>query len=552
MSSELHRIGWTESELRTKLLKHTAGVLALALRRKEDEELGVPPTPLSPHAGMHETPRTSLTALDRKNGRSLHSTPSRPNDVRFEGAHFFAGHNNAIIPLARSSPYASPSLGSAPTHFAALPVDTSHYEEEIAQLKMELAEARQSSEGTMAQLRSDGETSRNGLDESRSLVDGLRRELADSQRTISSLREDVDASLAELREGKGSADATRQEMLELQRELHDGRREVQLARTGSSDHHRLITDARQEQDELSRQLDLAHGRHGELELELAGEREQNAVEMRRLQGSMQELEARTEDEKSRGSDGERRARKELSDMVDERRKLTQSIGDVLRRHRTRPVLGPAIRDLPSFDDTSDRADYLTATLESHFDKIAEHVTTQDRSLASVKAIGLESTNGHQKELQQARLERDGIRDQLGVAVQSRESIEADLQRLQMTHQDLSTEHDALKSRSVGNEDKDIALAKVQRELDAARSESAQFGIEWSALSKRTTSLEEELLEAKKQHSRMTTNLQTLEVESTTHKQAAERAQKVLDDRNGDLATYQQSVRPSLLTCGDRS
>jgi hypothetical protein len=39
--SSLNREGWAEAEMRTKILTHTAGVLGLSLRRKEEQEAGL-------------------------------------------------------------------------------------------------------------------------------------------------------------------------------------------------------------------------------------------------------------------------------------------------------------------------------------------------------------------------------------------------------------------------------------------------------------------------------------------------------------------------------
>ncbi|KAI0677214.1 Up-regulated during septation-domain-containing protein [Trametes maxima] len=102
---ELWRVSERASEINRRLLEHRTGVLSYSLRSMEKKM--APPDALNGNGDLAEsgynTPnRNSQMSPTQSSVNSAHSNASRS---RFDGAHFFAGHSNAIVPLsARQAP----------------------------------------------------------------------------------------------------------------------------------------------------------------------------------------------------------------------------------------------------------------------------------------------------------------------------------------------------------------------------------------------------------------------------------------------------------------
>lgn len=470
----------------------------MALRRREDHERGIVPSPLPASSSDPSRPRdiTQIQAL----------SPNSLAIAQFEGHHFFAGNKEAIIPLPRTSPFSSPRLNSST--FAPLAIDPPHphLDDEIAQLKS----TNSALLAQLSQLKSDSISSRHNSDTSQSLIHDLRSEVTSSHQLLLELRKELHTTRDAFSESQEAETIAQKELDELQRQVEEARRDVMMARNGSGDQMREL-------GEMSSRAALADERVVQLEREL----------------------------EERGSDGEAvtRLRDDLEHVEAERRKLTESIAGVLGRYRSRSTIGPILRDLPPFDEPTDRPDlatYISTTLDSHFDAFSNHLTSLDRTQS-------DASRSMQAELSTMMMERDNLKKQAQESMAERDRLQSAHEQLGSAHSTLAAEHDQLQSTtaSLGNvAEKDLQLTNLDAELSSAREELTHLETELSDLQATNSRLDEELLQTKKQHSKSLGMLKTFETEMGVQKSEAERAKSVLADRNEDLQKYQNTVRLS--------
>jgi seryl-tRNA synthetase len=198
------------------------------------------------------------------------------------------------------------------------------------------------------------------------------------------------------------------------------------------------------------------------------------------------------------TEGEKRLQSELSAMVEERSKITQAIGDVLRRHRTRPAIGPVLRELPSFDDRADHSDlpsYLASTLDSHFDRVSGHVSAIGEDLSSTRAEHDETRSGLQSELKQAVEHRERWRSEAETNRREKETLEASLQEL--------------RSQAREQEERLSTLPSLEQNLATASTEEAKLRQELSAIQSKVSTLESQLADFSAQQAKSTKALQDL-------------------------------------------
>ncbi|GAA5984490.1 hypothetical protein JCM5350_004734 [Sporobolomyces pararoseus] len=482
VQGELYKVGWKEAELRTKLLKHTAGVLALSARRKEEEDQGLGPTPLSP----------TLTQLGSSTNRSQ-DTPS-PNgthaDHRFDGAHFFSGNREAVMPIPRStnSPFASP----APSQGAFAPsVNLHQHQDQIHELETQIT-----------RLETEKGRATQELAQVRSEMDAVRREAQTAKERAESFERDVTS----LRQGLERAE---EDVSRARKETEGVRSQMSLARsTSMTDHQRDIELAKDEAREAGNRTKELELEVSELEMKLA-EAEQKVHE---LQSEMEDVKieknsnekewaTRLEEVETRSraipdeeeeSVGEQEARQRLSELEDDQRKMVQAIGDVVRRHRTRPILGSVLRETPSFDDTTQRSDlhsYLASTLDAHFDKVSAHVTHLNEELSTARNDLDETRNALESELNQAHDRQTALENEL-------ESIRMEKDLLQQSL-------DSAQSQSNGLESRLASIPILEQNLSTAITNETKSREEFSASQAKIASLETQLAEITSQHSKST-------------------------------------------------
>lgn len=490
VQGELYKVGWKEAELRTKLLKHTAGVLALSARRKEEEENGLAPTPLSPTLTQH--------GLSTSRSRDTPSPSGPPTDRRFDGAHFFSGNREAVIPVSRnpSSPFVSPapSQGAFPSH------NLSHHQDQVQDLESQISNLR-------SQLvDAKGQTSRD-LGKVNSELEGARSELAKAnERAIG-----LDRDIAGLRQGLERAE---EDVARARTDAESVRQEVSLARSTSTDHQRDVQVAKDEAREFSDKAREMELEIAEMEMKLA-EAEQRAHELEELvqevrlekDSNEKEWANRLEEVETRGravpddgeeSLGEQQARQRVGELEEDRRKLAQAIGDVLRRHRTRPILGSALRETPSFDDTTERADlpsYLASTLEAHFDKVSSHVSNLNEDIAALR----DDADGA----------RGSLESDLNQANDRHAALENELESLRMEKDLLQESLDSAQANTAGFENRLASIPILEQNLSTAITNETRTREEFSASQAKIASLETQLAEISSQQTKSIKVLQDL-------------------------------------------
>jgi len=490
VQGELYKVGWKEAELRTKLLKHTAGVLALSARRKEEEENGLAPTPLSPTLTQH--------GLSTSRSRDTPSPSGPPTDRRFDGAHFFSGNREAVIPVSRnpSSPFVSPapSQGAFPSH------NLSHHQDQVQDLESQISNLR-------SQLvDAKGQTSRD-LGKVNSELEGARSELAKANERAIGLERDI----AGLRQGLERAE---EDVARARTDAESVRQEVSLARSTSTDHQRDVQVAKDEAREFSDKAREMELEIAEMEMKLA-EAEQRAHELEELvqevrlekDSNEKEWANRLEEVETRGravpddgeeSLGEQQARQRVGELEEDRRKLAQAIGDVLRRHRTRPILGSALRETPSFDDTTERADlpsYLASTLEAHFDKVSSHVSNLNEDIAALR----DDADGA----------RGSLESDLNQANDRHAALENELESLRMEKDLLQESLDSAQANTAGFENRLASIPILEQNLSTAITNETRTREEFSASQAKIASLETQLAEISSQQTKSIKVLQDL-------------------------------------------
>ncbi|BGP41808.1 hypothetical protein JCM10449v2_005799 [Rhodotorula kratochvilovae] len=524
LQADLYKVGSRESDLRTKLLRHTAAVLAVSLRQKEQEEQGLPPS------ATNNTLSPALAASQRRD------TPSPTGSNRFDGAHFFAGNREAIVPTPRSrtisangagSPYASPqpNTGAFGANSVQLQHDLAERDARVKELEGQAGALERQLEEVKQRAEEDVRAMREELDRAREAVreeqDRARREVSSAQAEVEELkeelhaaREDVEHAQRNVEDARHEADEARREVEEVGREVEEARREAEdarreadehrsqatLARSGvSTDSSRDIDTARQDQDaarklrdmgmelaEAEHKLSEAEERVAELEEELQRTEEEMKDERRTWEEKVREAEAAgsvapvaatTRSVDADSEDGVEDVRRRVGQLEAERKSVVQAIGDVLRRHRTRPTLGVVLRDSPSFDDTTERDDlpaYLASTLDAHFDKAASHVSSLTADLSSAQGDA------------DARAD---LEDELSHAHERIQALEGDVASLQAERDSLETELDLLRSQAHDQEARLSSLPQLEADLAAAQSAASRAQEELASMQVRLAELD---------------------------------------------------------------
>jgi chromosome segregation ATPase len=326
-----------------------------------------------------------------------------PGSVRSSAAHLYASHGRSIDghDAERSS--------RLEQDLAEQKAKTTELEQQVVQLERTLAETQERARGEMERLRDElARTEAAGA----SQVEQSQRRVDDLESQVGHLRSHLDEAAAEANDLRAQLAAA--------------------ASTGGDD-----GDRRQTAVELEHELEIARSdiKHFTDELDEA-------------QGELDALKKVFEDRLAAAEqDGARRADEVLSAGAHHRGAVTQAIGDVLRRHRMRPVLGTSLRELPAFDDTSDRddlADYLSSTLDSHFERLSSHITelhdeistlshardSSETELEALRSRARSDTDGAQADLASARTAEQTAREELAQAQRRLDNLEMQLREVE--------------------------------------------------------------------------------------------------------------------------
>ncbi|KAK4051714.1 hypothetical protein OIO90_004664 [Microbotryomycetes sp. JL221] len=459
ISNEMYKLGWKESELRTRLLRHTAGVLALALKRREDEDKnfwsgiggggGGTQTPIQSGAtvavGSSFTSSPPPTA-GSYNGFGSFTSPysvagsinsrSRQTSDRFEGPHLFAGNKDATFVNNNNNTFISP-LGSpafvATSEFVNSQQDElgqskiKQLETQVEELKRELQDAKDEIQNV---IQSHDVTKSNDKIKLEQTEIDLRDQIDKHELTKNELnynkRQHDDVKL-ELEQMRYEIEDVREELKQTQNVANEATHELNELRQTSSNHdtHRQdfeselqkAQDLTQEASDKARQaeLQLAQTEHRTIEAETRVEQLEKALEQAQTELTNRQSNNNFEQD---DNDNESNAKRQVSSLLVERSKITQAIADVLNRHRKGSPLASAFKDLPTVqdqiddDESQDLPSYLASTVDAHFEQAAtqfEHLSTE---LAMSSDINHNNKyNNNEEELYQLQQELRHVSDE---------------------------------------------------------------------------------------------------------------------------------------------
>ena len=161
------------SEINRRLLEHRAGVLSYSVRSLEKK---MAPPEANGNGELNgsgrSTPnRTSALSPTQSSSASAHSNSSRS---RFDGAHFFAGHSDAIVPAAPKGPASSAEVAALQEQFKAAQAALDASNAQQAKLAKELSSIR--SERQMADVSKASE-----LRQAEEMIAALERQMGEMQ-----------------------------------------------------------------------------------------------------------------------------------------------------------------------------------------------------------------------------------------------------------------------------------------------------------------------------------------------------------------------------------
>lgn len=177
---ELWRVSERSNEVHRKLLEHRAGVLAFSVRSLESK-MTVPPPVNGTDESAYSTPNRS-SQMGPVSSVTSASTSSKP---RFDGAHLFAGHADAVIPKFPKGPLSNSDVAELEeklkTVNQAMDAATTKQAETARELSLLRLEKEQV-ETTMAMELQTAEETIMSLEKELPRLEGLNTQLEDLRR----------------------------------------------------------------------------------------------------------------------------------------------------------------------------------------------------------------------------------------------------------------------------------------------------------------------------------------------------------------------------------
>lgn len=270
---ELWSISERANDVHRRLMEHRAGVLSFSVRNMEKK---MAPTPTSYDSGYDSNRSTIISPA------STSVTASSSPKPRFDGAHFFAGHSDAVTPKKRLSPeVAAVEIAALETKLKAATQSLATASKQQAELTRELSLVRLEKQEVETMTAFD---------------------LQAAEETISALEKDLprleglDAEVQELLQEKEVWEQERTRLEERSRQVEDLQARIadhETRSSGAISAEKLLEDVRagsrrqleqkeQEIEEMRRQWELERDEWGRERLEWE--------ESRKEEASQQELE----------------------------------------------------------------------------------------------------------------------------------------------------------------------------------------------------------------------------------------------------------------------
>ena len=348
---ELWRVSEKAAEINRKLLEHRAGVLSYSLRSMEKKM--APPDAVNGNgdlsiSGISTPNRNSAMSPTQSSVNSATSSSSRS---RFDGAHFFAGHQDAIVPSISKGPVSSAEVTSLQEQL------------KVAQAALDAANVQQQK---------------------------MSKELTAMRSSKSAELRQAEEMIAALERQMGEMQGLGEQVSKLQDEKKTWAKErIELE------------ERRREVDKLERRLEVLEEKSGEMtEIESALAREQRIVEEKDREIAMLKAERATllTERTTLQAGGESKA--QLDQGID-------AIQELMRRHNISHYSRDAsIRGL--VESISKHLDEVKVKLDSQSKSQDEWNALRAKLEEDVRA-GLDKREVLGGELEQARKERDAAK-----------------------------------------------------------------------------------------------------------------------------------------------
>ncbi|KAI0832767.1 Up-regulated during septation-domain-containing protein [Trametes gibbosa] len=364
---EFWRVSERASEINRRLLEHRAGVLSYSLRSME-KKMAPPDAATNGNgdvsASGYNTPNRNSQMSPTQS--SVNSATSATSRSRFDGAHFFAGHSDAIVPISQRAGPSSAEVTALQDQLKA------------AQAALEAANAQQQQ---LTKELSSSRTDREQIETSMGI------ELRQAEDVIAALERQL-GDMKGLGDRLATFEAEKQSWTRERKELEDKRREV---------------------DTLERRLEVLEEQSGEMseaQSLLAREREDNQRRLEEKEREIMDLRARMDAERAAWL-AEKATLQAGGASKAELEKGADSLQELMQNHGI----------LLSSRDTSIRG--LAASIGRHLGdlkaKADAHTKVQDEwNIARMKLeedirIGLDKREALVEEIEEARKERDAAK-----------------------------------------------------------------------------------------------------------------------------------------------
>ncbi|EGO02115.1 hypothetical protein SERLA73DRAFT_48805 [Serpula lacrymans var. lacrymans S7.3] len=301
---ELWRVSERAGDLQRKLLEHRAGVLSFSVRNMEKK--------LQPGNNVTDTDTSRMGTPSRSSqiSSSLSTTTSvsTPSKARFDGAHLFAGHADALIPQLPKGPLSTADVAALEEKLRAATEALTAANKKQADMAREVAHLRL---------------------ENQKIETTMGMELQNAEDTISNLEkelprlENLNAQLEELLLERGIWEEDRARLVEREQDVErlESRLEVLEERSGEATQmEQLLADVKGQRSAEMQQKDNEILRLTmEWEVEKTAMEEERMHEFSRLQEEINELRNQNDAELQE-------TRVELDEAVEALRTLIQSNG----------------------------------------------------------------------------------------------------------------------------------------------------------------------------------------------------------------------------------
>ncbi|KAF5363355.1 hypothetical protein D9756_000267 [Leucocoprinus leucothites] len=378
---DLWSISERANEVHRRLMEHRAGVLSFSVRNMEKK---MAPPPTSYDSGYDSNRSTIITSPVSTSTTGTSSGSSKP---KFEGAHFFAGHSDAITPKKRLSPEAAAiEIASLETKLKAATESLSAASKQQAELKRELSLARLEKQEVETMRGFDLQAAQEtilALEKELPRLEGLDVE----RQSLLQEKEEWERERSRLEERKSQVEALQARIADLQTRSGEAAGAERLLAEVRGESQRQLEEKKREIEDLRRQWEMEKE---EWERERMEWEESREDDMQRLREEM---------ERTRGQDEDvlQHVNQELDDALGALQQMIREHGIVLFSRE------PSLKGL--LEAVSSHLQTVHSKVEGYKNAEADWSINMRKLEDDVRA-GLDKRETLARELEEARRERD--------------------------------------------------------------------------------------------------------------------------------------------------